>query len=90
MMPIPLFFGLLLHWGEPQHLTKIRSFTGAIAPKNRADKRCWDLRFTDHHIVRWYGFSFRQRFFFGWHSFGATTNEYEIGPIPEALSATTD
>ena len=76
------FMGLRIHRGEPEFSSKLRSYRNGLLTKNDTEPRVGRNNYTDHQIDRWYGVSFRLRWFAGVWIFGATTDAHEDGPIP--------
>ena len=75
------FLGLRLHRGEPHFPTKLRAYTGSLLSK-KGDEGDGLNSYVDHRIARWYGLSFRLRWFSGIWLFGETAYPQERGPIP--------
>ena len=74
------FLGLRLHRGEPVNPTKLRAYTGTLLSKVNKTEGLND--YVDHRIARWYGVSFRLKWFFGFWLLGETTYPRERGPVP--------
>jgi hypothetical protein len=69
-----------LHRGEPENPTKLRGYTGTLM--NKASKTEGRNNYTDHRIARWYGVSFKLKWFVGLWLLGETTYPTEQGPLP--------
>jgi len=74
------FLGFRVHVGEPENPTKLRGYTGSLFSKAGEDET--RNNYTDHQIARWYGISFRLRWFVGLWVFGWTAYPSEVGPVP--------
>lgn len=73
-------FGFRLHKGEPENPTRVRAYTGSLLMKDLGPEGI--NNYTDHAIARWYGISFRLKWFLGLWLLGDTTYPRERGPIP--------
>lgn len=74
------FLGFRLHRGEPKNPTKLRAYTGSLM--NKASTTEGRNNYTDHELARWYGVSFKLKWFAGFWLFGETSWPAENGPIP--------
>lgn len=74
------FLGLRIHNGEPDNPTKVRAYTGTLLSKGSSTEGRND--YADHEIARWYGLSFKLKWFIGFWVFGKTAYPSENGPIP--------
>lgn len=75
------FLGFRLHRGEPDLPTKLRAYTGSLLTKD-GTSRIARNNYSDHQLARWYGVSFKLRWFAGLWVFGETSYPAENGPIP--------
>lgn len=82
------FMGLRFHRGEPEFPSKLRSYRNSLLTKSTVEPREGINNYTDHQIDRWYGVSFRLRWFAGIWIFGGTTDAHERGPVPSARLGT--
>lgn len=78
------FLGFRLHRGEPDRPTKLRAYTGSMLLRDAGPDGL--NNYADHAIARWYGVSFRLRWFMGFWLLGKTTYPTERGPIPQPTS----
>lgn len=76
------FLGFQIHHGEPELRTKLRSYKSSLLSVDRTPGSVHRNNYTDHALARWYGISFRLRWFAGIWIFGETTHPTEIGPLP--------
>lgn len=78
------FMGFQIHKGEPDLPTKLRAYKGSLLRKDAdaSGVRMGRNNYTDHAIAKWYGVSFRLRWFVGLWLFAETTDAHEDGPIP--------
>lgn len=74
------FLGFRIHNGEPELPTKLRAYTGTLLYKESTTEG--RNNFTDHEIEKWYGVSFKLKWFLGFWLFGETSWPAETGPIP--------
>lgn len=76
--------GFRLHRGTPDLPTKLRAYTSSMLQKDGEDgvERIGINNYADHSIARWYGISFKLRWFLGLWVFGDTCYPSERGPIP--------
>lgn len=72
--------GMRFHNGEPENPTKLRAYTGTLMSK--VSKTEGTNHYTDHRIARWYGISFKLKWFIGFCFLGETTYLTEQGPLP--------
>lgn len=76
--------GFRLHKGIPDLPTKLRAYTSSMLLKDDGGdgERHGINNYTDHNIAKWYGISFKLRWFIGVWVFGDTSYPSEQGPIP--------
>lgn len=75
------FLGLRIHRGTPENPTRLRAYTSSLLMKDYPREEGLNY-YTDHTIARWYGLSFKLRWFAGIWLLGETSYPTERGPIP--------
>lgn len=73
-----IWFGCITpHWGEPKNTAALRS-TRDTQMLRKDGTPITDNSFVSHSIARWYGISFRRRWFIGFWLFGETSERLTV------------